>query len=88
MKSAIAFAVAATLPLAALANTTAPTSWGPPVVGQPAPSFTVTDLAGKPVKLEDFKGKTVVLEWHNFGCPFVQALQEREHARAPEEIRG
>src|SRR6478735_7932045 len=40
--------------------------------GQPAPAFSVTDLAGKPVKLEDFKGKTVVLEWHNFGCPFVQ----------------
>ena len=40
--------------------------------GQPAPAFNVTDLAGKPVKLEDYKGKTVVLEWHNFGCPFVQ----------------
>ena len=42
------------------------------VVGQPAPAFTATDLAGKPVSLADFKGKTVVLEWHNFGCPFVQ----------------
>ena len=63
MKSAIVFAVAAALPVAALANA---------VVGQPAPGFTVTDLSGKPVKLEDFKGKTVVLEWHNFGCPFVQ----------------
>ena len=63
MKSVIALAVAAALPLAASANAT---------VGQPAPGFTVTDLAGKPVKLEDFKGKTVVLEWHNFGCPFVQ----------------
>ena len=63
MKSVIALAVAAALPVAALANA---------VVGQPAPSFTVTDLSGKPVKLEDFKGKTVVLEWHNFGCPFVQ----------------
>jgi hypothetical protein len=41
-------------------------------VGQPAPSFTVSDLAGKPVNLADYKGKTVVLEWHNFGCPFVQ----------------
>jgi len=40
--------------------------------GAPAPAFNVTDLAGKPVKLEDYKGKTVVLEWHNFGCPFVQ----------------
>jgi peroxiredoxin len=40
--------------------------------GQPAPAFTATDLAGKPVSLADYKGKTVVLEWHNFGCPFVQ----------------
>ena len=41
-------------------------------MGKPAPAFTATDLAGKPVSLADFKGKTVVLEWHNFGCPFVQ----------------
>ena len=61
MRTAIALA-AATLATTALAS--AP--------GQPAPAFTVTDLAGKPVKLADYKGKTVVLEWHNFGCPFVQ----------------
>ena len=42
------------------------------LVGQPAPAFKVTDLAGKPVNLADFRGKTVVLEWNNFGCPFVQ----------------
>ena len=42
------------------------------VVGQPAPALRAPDLAGKPVNLADFKGKTVVLEWHNFGCPFVQ----------------
>src|SRR5213075_1369439 len=64
MKSIIALAFAATaFPVAVLAN--AP-------VGQAAPSFTVTDLSSKPVKLDDFKGRTVVLEWHNFGCPFVQ----------------
>ena len=40
--------------------------------GQPAPAFSATDLAGKPVNLADYKGRTVVLEWHNFGCPFVQ----------------
>ena len=40
--------------------------------GQPAPRFTLTDLSGKPVNLADYKGKTVVLEWHNFACPFVQ----------------
>jgi peroxiredoxin len=40
--------------------------------GQQAPDFTLSDLAGKPVKLSDFKGKTVVLEWVNPDCPYVQ----------------
>jgi peroxiredoxin len=40
-------------------------------VGEPAPSFTLTDLAGKSHQLADFKGKTVVLEWTNPECPFV-----------------
>jgi peroxiredoxin len=29
------------------------------------------DTQGKPVKLSDFKGRHVVLEWTNPGCPFV-----------------
>ncbi len=41
-------------------------------VGQPAPDFTLTDTSGKAVKLSDFKGKHVVLEWNNPGCPFVR----------------
>ena len=41
------------------------------VVGQPAPTFTATDAAGKAIALSDFKGKFVVLEWTNPGCPFV-----------------
>lgn len=41
-------------------------------VGQPAPAFTATDASGKTVSLADFKGRTVVLEWVNPGCPFVQ----------------
>jgi peroxiredoxin len=41
-------------------------------VGQAAPDFTLTDVNGKTVKLSDFKGKNVVMEWHNPGCPFVQ----------------
>jgi len=40
-------------------------------VGQTAPDFTLTDVNGKAVKLSDFKGKHVVLEWTNPGCPFV-----------------
>jgi peroxiredoxin len=41
-------------------------------VGQPAPAFSLTDTSGKTVNLSDFKGKTVVLEWTNPDCPFVQ----------------
>lgn len=55
-------------------------------VGAAAPDFSLNDLNGKPVKLADFKGKHVVLEWHNPSCPFVmkhynsgnmQSLQKR-----------
>ncbi len=44
----------------------------PAVVGQPAPAFSARDTAGRTVSLGDFKGKTVVLEWVNPGCPYVQ----------------
>lgn len=40
--------------------------------GQPAPDFTAKTSEGKTVKLSDYKGKTVVLEWLNYGCPFVK----------------
>jgi peroxiredoxin len=57
------------LPLAALFLSTAVWAVNP---GQPAPDFTLTDTAGKPVKLSDQKGKLVVLEWTNPDCPYVQ----------------
>lgn len=40
-------------------------------LNEQAPDFTLTDSKGKTHKLSDFKGKTVVLEWINFDCPFV-----------------
>ncbi len=40
-------------------------------VGEPAPAFTAPDIAGKIVRLGDYAGKTVVLEWTNDGCAFV-----------------
>ncbi|MDH4468626.1 MAG: redoxin family protein [Bacteriovoracaceae bacterium] len=54
-------------------------------------------LSGKPIKLSDFKGKTVVLEWFNSECPFVkkhydlskknmQKLQELAHTKGVEWI--
>lgn len=39
--------------------------------GQSAPDFTLTDIEGKTHNLSDYRGKTVVLEWMNQGCPFV-----------------
>ncbi|HEX8603592.1 MAG TPA: redoxin domain-containing protein [Pseudoduganella sp.] len=41
-------------------------------VGQAAPAFSGVDTAGKPVSLDRYKGKYVVLEWVNPDCPFVK----------------
>lgn len=41
-------------------------------VGAPAPTFVATDVDGNQVELGQLKGKTVVLEWTNYGCPFVR----------------
>jgi hypothetical protein len=41
-------------------------------VGQPAPTFSLTDTAGTKHELGAYKGKHVVLEWVNFDCPFVK----------------
>lgn len=42
-------------------------------VGEPAPAFKGVDvISGKEVTNASLKGKTVVMEWNNFGCPFVR----------------
>jgi len=40
-------------------------------VGEAAPDFTATASNGKTLRLSDYRGKYVVLEWHNNGCPYV-----------------
>jgi peroxiredoxin len=52
------------------------TSFGQVAINQKAPQFTLHDPKNKTVKLSDFKGKYVVLEWFNFGCPFVKKHYE------------
>ena len=42
-----------------------------PTIGAPAPAFDVRDSKGARVRLADFIGKTVVLEWTNPECPYV-----------------
>ena len=41
-------------------------------VGDPAPDFTGTDSNGQTHKLSEYRGKYVVLEWTNNGCPFTR----------------
>ena len=57
-------ALAAAFPALAAAPGAAP--------GAAAPDFTIADTAGKAVKLADYRGKFVVLEWTNPECPFVR----------------
>jgi hypothetical protein len=47
------------------------TAFAAPQPGDPAPNFSLTDVNGQSHSLADYKGKYVVLEWNNPGCPFV-----------------
>ena len=67
MKNAL---LGATFLIAGLAGTGA--AMAQATVGQAAPAFAGTDTAGKPVSLDTYKGKYVVLEWVNPDCPFVK----------------
>jgi peroxiredoxin len=42
-------------------------------IGEPAPMFTGTDNQGQQVNLGSYKGKWIVLEWHNKDCPYIIA---------------
>ena len=63
-KSSLALAVVFALGFAAPAFADA-------TVGAAAPEFTLPAADGGTQKLSSYAGKTVVLEWHNKGCPFV-----------------
>jgi peroxiredoxin len=45
---------------------------GNPPVGKAAPAFSAKGIDGKLYSLSGLKGKIVVLEWTNPGCPFVR----------------
>lgn len=68
--------VALTVPVAARAATT---------IGQPAPDFTATDIAGNAVTLSALKGKPVVLEWTNHECPFVRKQYDTGNMQATQK---
>lgn len=70
--------VAGALGLVVAGLLVAPTVAAKAELGKTAPSFTLPDLYGNNISLDAFKGKTIVLEWFNPGCPFVQAAHEKK----------
>jgi alkyl hydroperoxide reductase subunit AhpC len=67
-----------------------PPSYEAPAVGKAAPEFKAVDTYGKAHALSQYRGKWVVLEWLNHGCPYVrkhydnnlmQALQKKYAAK-------
>jgi hypothetical protein len=60
--------------------------------GAPAPVFTLPDIAGNAVKLAEFRGSYVVLEWTNPECPFVgkhylsRDMQDRQKAWSARDV--
>lgn len=65
---------------------------GPAQLGAPAPDFTLQDLDGNSFSLSQYRGKVVVLEWFNPGCPFVRnshttgSLKGLAEKHAPEGV--
>ncbi len=55
-------------------------------VGTVAPAFTSASDTGTPISLSAYRGKYVVLEWHEKGCPYATkhyrggAMQRRQQA--------
>jgi hypothetical protein len=58
--------------LAAAAALAATPALAEPVIGRPAPAFQAKDAQGQTRDLAQFRGKPLVLEWTNRGCPYVQ----------------
>lgn len=57
------------LPLALLSLVTCAPATAEPVVGKPAPVFSLPQVDGKPLSLKDLRGQVVLLNFWDFGCP-------------------
>ncbi len=56
-----------------------------PEINAPAPTFSLPDTHGKTHNLADYQGKWVILEWLNYGCPFVQKHYRSGNMQALQE---
>jgi peroxiredoxin len=51
-------------------------------VDSPAPDFSLQNASGVPVSLSDYLGSTVVLEWTNHDCPYVQKHYDSDNMQS------
>lgn len=56
--------------------------------GQNAPEISLPATDGKPAKLSEHKGKWVVLEWVNPGCPYVRKHYDTKNMQALQKTYG
>ncbi len=73
-------AVAVLLSAGALISSTAEGEVPAPMTGAAAPDFSGLNSRGETIRLSDFAGQTIVLEWTNHGCPFVQKHYDSAHS--------
>ena len=59
-----------------------------PAIGAPAPQFTLVDTYGDDHSLADFRGEWVVLEWLNYGCPYVKKHYNSGNMQSLQEAYG
>lgn len=68
------FGLAAAAAVTLGAAQSAPSQDASPKIGEAAPAFTLKDIKGKEHSLADYKGKIVVLQWINPGCPVCKRV--------------
>ncbi len=74
--------VASVAAVAAAFSLTSLTASAAPAVGQAAPAFKAVDSNGQSLSLDQYLGKTVVLEWTNHECPYVKKHYESSNMQA------
>jgi peroxiredoxin len=81
MRSRARHSVAA-FSLVVLTAASAGLAFAAPEVGKPAPEFSAAGSDGQTHALADYRGKVVVLEWLNHGCPFVRKHYDTRNMQA------
>lgn len=57
-----------------------------PVINAPAPGWSGVTSTGETLSLDQFSGKTVIMEWTNDGCPFVKKHYNSGNMQATQEV--